>query len=97
MGFKKLTLLPEQEQYIKENFRNYTHLALADKMGLKVNTVRKFCDNNKLKKNRKTDANPEPRKIVPYNPPEKVKHVPPPAVYSSGWEATIEKYLKKEI
>lgn len=92
---KKYPLTLEQQLFIKDNYKLFTHQVLADKLVVPVTIIRNYCSKNKLHKSRTKDKNPEPKKIISYNPPVKAKHVPPPATYSIGWEATIDKYLKK--
>jgi hypothetical protein len=92
---KKLLYTSDQKQFIESNYQTMTHQAIATELNIKVNTVRRYCYKHKLHKFRKENANPEPKVII--RPKEKQSHIPPPAEYSAGHEATIEKYLKMEL
>jgi hypothetical protein len=94
---KSKDMTDEQKEFIKENFHKMRHADIAQKIGLTTSMVQNFCFRHNLKKTGKNKFVPAPKEIIRYNPPVEVKHEKPPANYSAGYEATIEKYLKKEI
>lgn len=90
-------LTEDQKAYIKDNYQRSTAEKMAIELGIAVCRVRSYVKKNKLYKWRKPDASPTPPKhIIPYNKPEKT-FTRPPATYSAGQEATIDKYLNLDI
>jgi DNA-directed RNA polymerase specialized sigma24 family protein len=99
LGLRKKSkdMTDEQKDFIKENFHKMKHADIAQKIGLTVSMVQNFCFRHNLKKTGKNKFVPAPKEIIRDTPLVEAKHEKPPAEYSAGWEATIEKYLKKEI
>ena len=83
---KKIDLTPEQEEYIRLNFLKLKHAVIANKLGIDVGAVQRYCFKNNLRKTGKNKYSAGP---VAAN---KVQ-----GEYSSGYEATVNKYLNKEI
>jgi hypothetical protein len=52
MGLSKdrAVLTPEQQQTIRDELENYTHQGLADKIGVSVGMVRRYCYKEGLRK-----------------------------------------------
>jgi hypothetical protein len=94
---KKSFLTDEQKEYINEHFHKMTHEKIAERLFVTPATVRNYCFRKGLKKTGKDKFTPPPKTIIPYNRPVEPVYVRPKGEYSSGYEATIEKYLKKEI
>jgi hypothetical protein len=91
---KRSTLTDEQKQYVEDNFYKMTHQKISDDLGVTVSTVRNYCFRHNLKKSGKDKFTPPPKEIIRYSPPETPAIKRPKGEYSSGYEATIEKYLK---
>jgi hypothetical protein len=91
---KKTMLTDEQKEFINENFIKMTHEKLAEQLFVTPATVRNYCFRKGLKKNGKDKFTSPPKEIIRYSPPETPAIERPKGEYSSGYEATIEKYLK---
>jgi hypothetical protein len=90
---KRTTLTDEQKKYVDDHFYKETHQKIADDLGVTVSTVRNYCFKRNLKKTGKDKFTPPPKEIIRYKPETPVTERPK-GQYSSGYEATSEKYLK---
>jgi hypothetical protein len=91
---KRTTLTDEHKQYIDEHFYKMTHQKIADDLDVTVSTVRNYCFRRNLKKTGKDKFTPPPKEIIRCTPPDTPVYERPKGEYSSGYEATISKYLK---
>jgi hypothetical protein len=91
----RTTITPAQHAFIKKNFKKMKHKDIAKETGLSISKVQDYCRVNRWLKNGDNKVNEPPKEII--RPASKKQHVQPKAEYSSGYEATIEKYLNMEI
>lgn len=94
---KIIPLTEGQKKFIEDNHQRKTADKMAKELLIAACRVRNYMRKNKLFKWRKSNANPVPKQIIPYNQQAKVEHVRPPAEYSAGQQSTIDKYLKMDI
>jgi hypothetical protein len=90
-------LTDEHKIFIDEHFHKMTHEKIANELSVTPSAVRNYCHRKGLKKTGKDKFSKPPKEIIPYTPPAQPVYERPKGEYSSGYEATIEKYLKKEI
>lgn len=94
---KTIPLTDDQKVFINGSYQRMTAKKMAKELGIAACRVRNYMRKSKLFKWRKPDANPAPPKqIIPYHKPKQT-FTRPPATYSAGQEATIDKYLKLDI
>lgn len=89
------TTTPEQQRFIKKNYKTMKHKDIAKELGISLSRVQNCCRYNRWLKYGDDKASIQPKEII--RPAKKKKRERPKAEYSSGHEATIEKYLNMEI
>lgn len=85
----------DQKKFIIDNYQKMTAEKLASKLNIAVCRVRNYCKRNKLLKRRSELESLESK--IHYDQPAQPAYVRPKGEYSAGYEATIEKYLNKDI
>jgi hypothetical protein len=100
LGIKKrdgkvIYITPEQEEFMRNNYKSMTHEKMGEAIGLTSVSVARYCCNNGLIKMKVQRVGTIPR-IIPDPPKPKIQR--PPAVYNNtSREQHIDRWLNVAI
>jgi hypothetical protein len=94
---RKITLTPEQEQLIKNNWQKSTHEKMSKEVGVGVNWMSWYCNQKGYKKLKRVPGPKTPvKKNINQGPEKKIKH--PPADHTNiSREQHVERWLNVAI